>query len=145
VPLGKINRWLSGAEASKIASTPLSERLNLMAVTLRRGNQADTLDDQVFGFCNLRQRTLPPYISENQRMRLARRKDSFVKCELGLDKERARNKLSNFCFQKKPARHKRSIGFKRCRGGFIRPWRMNSPLPMPTDFVHVPNRFIEWC
>ena len=26
------NRWLSGAEAGKIASTPLSERLNLMTL-----------------------------------------------------------------------------------------------------------------
>ena len=32
--LGKINRWLSGAEAGKIASTPLSQRLNLMTLPL---------------------------------------------------------------------------------------------------------------
>ncbi|MFI3198719.1 MAG: hypothetical protein QX196_10405 [Methylococcaceae bacterium] len=32
MPLGKKNRSLSGAEARKIASTPLSERLNLMAL-----------------------------------------------------------------------------------------------------------------
>jgi|GEM_PF-6448611 hypothetical protein len=33
-PLTERSRWLSGAEAIKIASTPLSELLNLMAVTL---------------------------------------------------------------------------------------------------------------
>ena len=32
VRLGGINRWLSGVEARKIASTPLSERLNLTAL-----------------------------------------------------------------------------------------------------------------
>jgi hypothetical protein len=32
VPLGKKNRWLSEAEARKIASIPLSERLNLMTL-----------------------------------------------------------------------------------------------------------------
>ncbi|MFI3197470.1 MAG: hypothetical protein QX196_04020, partial [Methylococcaceae bacterium] len=42
-------RWLSGAEASKIASTPLSQRLNLMTLMTYPivGNRPDRLYQSV--------------------------------------------------------------------------------------------------